>query len=370
MKQEKTYIKGGTAAIKFGCAALFLLFSFVYLNFYQADLLAMAQHVWSYGRTHYNAFIGAVIITGVLYLLHIGVFAVTKLHKSWHAITYFPSFLALSVLTSVDESITPKITLGSWIWIIPLLLLGFAGLVYIGKQLEQFDTVSITDGRLWRRAWINLLTMCLMMLGTGLVGTGNKQLHQRLKIESLIEKGKYDEALRVADKAIETDSSLTMLRFYALSCSEKLGNKLFTYPLKGGAEAIYPNDSTVRPLLLDAKAIRHHYRIKRYYYPMLLNRYLLNKNLDAFARELARQDSTVGSLPRHYREALVLYNRVKSVPVINYKDSVLSADFEDFNELIRTTKKQERQKKAQQIYCNTYWYYYKFSPAPSVASQR
>lgn len=360
MKQEKTYIKGGTAAIKFGCAALFLLFSFVYLNFYQADLLAMAQHVWSYGKTHYNAFIGAVIITGVLYLLHIGVFAVTKLSKSWHSITYFPSFLALSILTSVDESITPKITLGAWIWIIPLVLLGFAGLVYIGKQLEQFDSVSITDGRMWRRAWINLLTMCLMMLGTGLIGTGNKQLHQRLKIESLIEKGKYDEALRVADKAIETDSSLTMLRFYALSNSGQLGDKLFTYQLKGRAEAIYPNDSTVKPLLLDAQVMRRHYKLKRYYYEMLLNRYLLNKNLDAFARELVRQDSTLNNLPRHYREALVLYNRVKSNPVVNYNDSVLSADFADFNDLIRKTKKQERIKKVQKVYGNTYWYYYKF----------
>ena len=45
------------------CAILFLCFSFLYLYEYQADVLAVAQHVLSDGQTHYNRTIGAVLIT-------------------------------------------------------------------------------------------------------------------------------------------------------------------------------------------------------------------------------------------------------------------------------------------------------------------
>lgn len=320
----------------------------------------MAQHVWSEGKTSYNAFAGAVIITTVLFLLHLGVFAVTRLHKNWHALTYLPSFLSLAVLTSVDENITADISLGVWKWILPPVLLVYAGVVSSGRELEQYDSVSITDGRLWRTAWINVLSMCLMIIVTGLIGNGNRHLHQRLRIENLIKDGHYEEALSVADKTAVTDSSITMLRFYALSHTGQLGDKLFTYPLKGGADVVMPNDSTVKLLIIDRQTMRQHYKQRHFYNTMLPAKYLLGKNLDAFAYQLSQQDSTLSILPRHYREALVLYNRVRNYPLVTYRDSVLEADFADFNELLRSTDKKERKQKARKTYGNTYWYYYKF----------
>ena len=74
------------------CAVVFFVFTFCYLYFYQADVLAMAQHVLSGGKTRYNSLIGAVLITLVLYLLQLLVFAVTRLYKRAHALTYFPSY--------------------------------------------------------------------------------------------------------------------------------------------------------------------------------------------------------------------------------------------------------------------------------------
>lgn len=360
MNTKNAYTKGSTAATMLVCAALFLLFSFSYLHFYQADLLAMAQHVWSKGKTHFDPFIGPVIITAVLYLLHLGVFALTRLHKSWHAITYFPSFVALAVLTSVDDSVTETISLGVWTAILPILLLLFVVGVWLGRGLEQYDSVSLTDGRLWRNAWINFATMCVLMVVTALVGTGNKHLHERLRIENLISRGHYDEALEASERVAEANPTLTMLRFYALSCKEELGDRLFTHNLKGGANAIMPNDSTIRPMIIDARTIRHHYRIRHYYRPMLLNKYLLNKNLDAFAYELIQQDSINDSLPRHYREALIMYNSVRKYPVAAYSDSILYAEFSSFNQLLSTTGKSERRNAARKAYGKTYWYYYKF----------
>ena len=45
------------------CIVAFCVFSFVYLYFYQQDVLAAAQHVLSGGKTHYDRTVGAVLIT-------------------------------------------------------------------------------------------------------------------------------------------------------------------------------------------------------------------------------------------------------------------------------------------------------------------
>jgi hypothetical protein len=45
--------------------------------------------------------VGAILITVALFLLHLGVLAVTKITGRAHAITYFPSLLALAMLTGL-----------------------------------------------------------------------------------------------------------------------------------------------------------------------------------------------------------------------------------------------------------------------------
>ena len=59
----------GTTTHKVVCAVCFFLFSFLWLYEFQADVLAIAQHVLSNGVTHYIRTVGAIIITIVLYML-------------------------------------------------------------------------------------------------------------------------------------------------------------------------------------------------------------------------------------------------------------------------------------------------------------
>ena len=87
--------------IRIVCAVLFLCFTFGFLYFYQADVLMATQHLLSGGKTHYDRTIGAVLITIALYLIHLAVLASTKLLRHGHALSYFPSLLALTVLTGI-----------------------------------------------------------------------------------------------------------------------------------------------------------------------------------------------------------------------------------------------------------------------------
>ena len=93
----------------------------------------------------------------------------------------------------------------------------------------------------------------------------------------------------------------------------------------------------------------------------LLTACLLDKNLNQFALIVRQLYADIHSLPKHYREALILYTHLRSNPVIIYKDDVLDADFKDFQELDKKFSDKNMQRNAvQQVYGNTYWYYYFF----------
>ena len=93
----------------------------------------------------------------------------------------------------------------------------------------------------------------------------------------------------------------------------------------------------------------------------LLTACLLDKNLNQFALIVRQLYADICSLPKHYREALILYTHLRSNPVIIYKDDVLDADFKDFQELDKKFSDKNMQRNAvQQVYGNTYWYYYFF----------
>ena len=93
----------------------------------------------------------------------------------------------------------------------------------------------------------------------------------------------------------------------------------------------------------------------------LLTACLLDKNLNQFALIVRKLYADIRSLPKHYREALILYTHLRSNPIIIYKDDVLDADFKDFQELDKKFSDKNMQRNAvQQVYGNTYWYYYFF----------
>ena len=72
-------------------AIVFLAFCVLWLYFFQSDALAVSQHVFSGGTTHYNRIVGTVTITIVLWLLQLFVYRLVPLRNHMHSLTYFPS---------------------------------------------------------------------------------------------------------------------------------------------------------------------------------------------------------------------------------------------------------------------------------------
>ena len=376
----RNYPANNGTLLQTACAIVFLLFVFVYLYFFQADFLSMVQHVLSGGATHYDPTIGTVIITAVLYLVHIGARRLGGLDRVCHALSYFPSLLLLAALTDVEVDFSASPLRGLWLWLAPFLLAVYV-FFSLAVKYNWIETLLPSYSAPISVLWKNLLLMACMFIAVCLCGNNDSVLHYRLRVERLLGSGAYSKALMVGEKSDETDASLTMLRAYALSRSGQLGERLFEFPLTGGSYALLPDGKGVRCLLypedriVRALSIRKKGDMTPMEYLLYIERnglgrkpvtdyilcgYLLDRNIDAFVNAIRRKYSlTSPSLPKHYKEALTLYTHLRSNPVLVYHNEVMDADYADFQNLEhKYTDARERESYVRDMYGDTYWFYY------------
>ena len=421
--------QSSTTTIRVVCAIVFLTFVFAYVYCYQSDVLALAQHVWSGGETHFDSMIGAVLITVVLYIIHIGVCTIVRLPHRAFALSFAPSLILLGVLSSAtlqpDNSVS--VLYAAIVACVLLALVGFAMKLlsdYASCESKLHGGTSLLS----LVAWYNYGLLATLFFVTFCMGNNDRYMHSVLKMEHNIMDGCYESALDVAKK--EGDASMTMLRAYALSRQNELGERLFEYPVSGGSHALFPLKGTTRTLLMPdsliwrnlggyprekIKEVKHFLRILQKQNmarpsvdDYMLTAYLLDKDLCGFAREivkvydfrtqqekddeladiekkrrkLARMigeqaaiDSipvprfvspsgvklkTLDELPKHYREALVLYTHSRSQRQLVYVNSAMETDYAEFQKIMRTKHKTkaEHDNALKTAYFGTYWWYY------------
>ena len=373
------------------CALVFCCFSFFWLFFFQSDVLAVAQHILSGGQTSYNRLIGSLLITLILLIIQNGVYGIVKLSRRTHALTYFPSFLILAFLSALDTETSHGLSLGKWIWISLLLLLVWIISVWLAHKIMQYDNDhNIPTGIFSRRRWLNMLQMIVMMLMVACVGNTNAVYHFRSHAEVALLHDDIDEALLVGRNSHETDENLTMLRIYALSKKDVIGDSLFTYPIKGTSAdmlplhgsrtrlLIYPEDDMWAHFgnLVPAKALTVSQYLDslavdtastRAYIDYRLAGLLIDRKVDSFAVNLQKHYVLFpDSLPRHYREALVLLMHQEKdkgiAPQINYRDSIMENKWNELQEIEDSySSLKERKLNVDEHFRQTYWYYYLYS---------
>lgn len=386
----------GTIFLNVMCAIVFALFAWCYLFFFQADIIAVAQHVLSGGVTTYNRMVGAILITIVLMIIQLVVYGLSHLRNAYHPFTYLPSAVLLAMVTDINSDIDRMQSL-KW-WCVALSVAVVVSLVVVAMaRLMQDKTLSSVENVTMRTVWKTLLILFGMFCGICAVANTDAVFHYRAKAESCLINNDYDGALAAGEKSLETDSSLTMIRAYALACKGELGEKLFTYPITCSGSAIVPmpadsaqladgTASTVRfqryplkrfyarmgacpPYEIDALRYLHLLEKRGKATPMVkdyvLAIHLINRNLDRFAEGFVKYygnpDSLGNALPRHYQEALTLYRHQRTNPIVQYHNEVQEADYQDFQKLLRAYPLEtERRLKAFEQYFGSYWYYYEF----------
>ena len=219
-------------------SVIFFVYSFVFLYFIQGDLLAEAQYVYSNGLTTYSILFGAIILTIVLLIVSRVMNILFHYPSELYVLSYLPSFLLLSVITSVNIDAFRDFTFGEWIWVFPLVLVVYFILILlIIPKLEHFKRKS-SNNYFTKLIWKNSLIFLLLSLLTASVSNTNNVIYYELKAERLILNGKYDDVLEVGAKSLETSRRLTELRMYALAKTGRLCDDLFDYPQYYGVDGL------------------------------------------------------------------------------------------------------------------------------------
>lgn len=404
------------------CQTIFIAFVFCYIFFYQSDLLTLAQHVWSDGQTTYLPVVGAAIITSVLVLIERLVSFFFELPRLIKSLTFLPSLMLLGTLCSVHVSATGTITFGAWPVITGISLIAYLVVVKMLSNLAPLQRPVMRTSIVSKLSWCNLLILIFGMFFCISIGNNDTQLHHRLHTEILVNAHDYANAVKEPTATLhqepsEHDASLTMLRALALAKTGELGDRFFHYPHSGGSRSLLPqadgsvsfllgNDKSVWNLLglIPAKSGRDYVTSQGIDTRMFLHRlagdttltkrpavrdyllcsYLLDRDLPGFASQIKRfycdgssADSLsviFDSLPRHYKEALILYTHTCSNRVLSYTDAVIDADYKDFYALMRkeTTDATQGRKPGlfhqrdpraryntlQEVFSGTYWLYY------------
>ena len=344
------------------CAIVFCTFSFCYLYFYQADLMIVSQHLASRGQTHYVPLTGAVLITIALLLIQTGVYKLTRLYKRSHALTYLPSASVLVFITSLPSDVTDEISIG-WrsLWFLFAIVLFFAVAFFL-RRVQSIEPEVRWAGISSQLTWMNLSVLFLMLWGVCLLSNTDEMFHRQIRMERMIMEHDVEGAIEVGQQTQETSPSLALVRGYALTLRRQMGDRFFEVPVPKGSSCLIPDRKGVRTLLLPREHVEW---VAQKGVDFQLTKLLLDRKLDAFAHLLRKYYDFSKPLPKHYREALMIYGYIFPHPFLTFKNEKLAREFTEFRKMAKvdnsrssaTLGAEERQKLHQQ-YGKTYWYYY------------
>lgn len=342
--------------------------------------MSLMQYTYSDGQTHYNHLWGAVLTA--LLLLSVNLLAIRR-NKDFHtfsAWTFFPSAILLTFITGGRQTEDLNLSFG---FIACMSLIAVCLYVIFSKCIRNFirtNSEKINNNSFIKNLWINLLIITVQFMYVCAFSNSDRLFHARLHVlQSLCEKD-YDEALSTIVKLETSDRQLTTLIVYTLSKKNMLAERLFEYPLRGGSVSLLPDSTLTSKFGFDE--IYHHLNLKipgnqihnsiefirhgrgrnKQAADYILCGYLMDKNLDAFVENITKYYDINDFLPKHYREALTLYVHSHTTPKVIFKNSIMDADFQDYQNMEHDiTDTEERKNKLRDTYGNTYWYYYQYA---------
>ena len=359
------------------CGLFFLAFSFVYLYVFQRDVLEALHYSLAHGKTQYAPLASAMTLSVVLLFLRWGTGCLLRLNGKWHAWAYFPSCLILGVLTDVGRGIYTSQYHTSWGWLLPVTLVGYVLVTLLigrwlrcGRMTEACTSVALLN--------INLLILLLICLMAACIGNTNRDFHHELQAERYLRQQQYGRVLCVGMRSQKPTHTLTALRAMAMSHEGTMGEKLFQYPQLYKSDGLFFDNDSLKTLRYTNDSLYHLLGVLPYrneprmlylrnicykgtgkylaldYY---LSALLLDKRISDFRHAVADFYGAHDSLPRYYREALMLCEQAHVFPA----DSVMCQRFSAFNKRrLLLSGKLEEFKEMKNEFGDTYWWYYHY----------
>lgn len=365
------------------CATLFAVFAFLFVAVYQAPLLEAFYNEVATGKLGYNPWLVGGVVSLLLTILALWLNRFAGFRREWTAIAYLPSALLLAFITDIDRRIyTGGGFSYSWIIIFVLGLLVYTFMAFILSRIlfEKIkDVTMVTNRVLWR----NMMLMVLLISLVGTLSNGDGDFKRETRLMSHLADDDTLKALRVGKTSLEASHELTAMRAYLLANSGKLGEQIFEYPQYYASEGLLPHVKRTSSLVPDsvysligavpasgetaatflarmALADSATTVAKEYYLTSLL----LDKRLLEFKEQVLSMYGidALDSLPKHYREALMLYTDIADVPEFQVNDSVMYKKLAKLRELEKIYEDAfVRGNYVRRYFGRTYWWYFLYS---------
>ncbi len=366
--------------VAYVCAILFAVFSFLFVAKYQSPVLeAFYSHVAT-GKLNYSGVVLGLSMSLPLTLLSLWVNRLAKFRREWTAMAYLPSAMLLALFTDIDRSMyIGGWSLWKWVLIFLLAIALYAGMAVLLRRLPADKTKdsATAPGRI---IWRNLVILLVMFLLAGTLSSGEENFKREALAVSYYKKGETGKALKVGYKSLDSSRELTAIRSFLLAGNGLLGEHLFEYPQYYSSEGLLLPVQQTSPLHPDTlfaligdkpsegeSAAGFLNRLsKRDSLPAVVKEYylsslLLERRLPLFETELRRlhPSTPADSLPKHYREALVILSALDSSYSVTLQSDTL---FMQFDSLRRIENRYDdalvRSNYVRKSFGRTYWWYF------------
>lgn len=320
------------------CSLFFWIFSMVYLGLFQGDLLSYRIDLLFSGKLEYNPWLGAAIVTCLLWLLQRGIAAWIKFRSKGYAFSFLPSFALLGVITYLPQNYT-----------FPVAVCIFAGAIAVSLALFAFWGRKSTNLSVLGNLNLNLQELLILCCLTVAIGNTDEDLHHELSMSKAFEKGDFGRVLEIGRNSLSVSPKMADYRVRAMAATGQLGDLLFEYPqYYASLPVLSQSDSAgYRNAELD------------------LARQLLNRDLEGIYSRIGESAGAKAGL--YGDQAVILYEYLHPEGSSNANaDESLLGRFRAFTDLRNMLKSEgcgqlvERNKMKRE-FGTTYWYYYYYN---------
>lgn len=317
------------------CSLFFWIFSMVYLGLFQADLLSYRIDLLFSGKLEYNPWLGAAVVTSLLWLLQRGIAAWIKFRSKGYAFSFLPSFVLLGIITYLPQNYT-----------LPVAVCVFAGAIALSLAFFAFWGRKSTKLSVLGNLNLNLQELLILCCLTVAIGNTDEDLHHELSMSKAIEKGDFSRVLEIGRNSLSVSPKMADYRIRAMAATGQLGDLLFDYP----------QYYTSLPVLSQSDSAG--YRNAE----LDVARKLLNRDLEGIYSQVKESGET--KLGLYIDQAMILYGYLHPERSLNANaDESLLGRFRAFIDLRNMLKSEGNgllveKNKMRREFGSTYWYYH------------
>lgn len=362
------------------CALVFAVFGFTYVAVYKSAEIEVVYDALATGKLQYNGYVLSAVFTSLLLGLALWLNRFAGFRREWSAMAYVPSALLLAFFTDIDRSFfTGGKEYVVWAWAFGAGLLLYAGFSFVLNRM-LFEKIKDSSAVAHRIIWRNLILFVVIFMAVGCLSGGDKNFRREALQYSLCKKGNMDAALAVGGHSTVASRQLSAQRAYLLSLKGELAEQFFDYPVCFDSESLLP--SVERDAPIEPGAVYSHIGVERgpdegavdflaraveqcdtaivareYYLTALLAERRLVDFADKVFEYYNVGDS--GILPKHYKEALMLYAYIIPSFDVQVEDKAMAQRFAGMMEKAREYGDAHMAAYLMRIsYGDTYWWYF------------